>query len=1283
MSRYSPAEIERRRAARPQPTYPEALPVSARREEIARAIAAHPVVIVCGETGSGKTTQLPKICLELGRGCGGLIGHTQPRRIAARSVAARIAQELGRPLGTDVGYRVRFSDRSSREGYIRLMTDGILLAEIASDRDLRAYDTLIIDEAHERSLNIDFLLGYLRELVVRRPDLRVVVTSATIDAERFSRFFADAPVIEVSGRLYPVEVRYRSPAVREGRVPAASASGRDGVPRAASGVARPAASAREPEEGEERVQALLDAVDELARERPAAGPAAGDILVFLPGEREIREAAEALHRHHPRGFEILPLYARLSVEEQERVFRSGGQRRIVLATNVAETSLTVPGIGYVVDTGLARVKRYSFRSKVEQLQVEPVSQASARQRAGRCGRLGPGVCIRLYEEAELLSRPEHPDPEIQRSSIAAVILRMKSLGLAEIVDFPFIDPPSPRAVADGYQLLSELGALDAAGALTAVGRELARFPTDPRLARILVAARESGCLAEAMVLCAALSVQDPRERPFDRAEAADRAHAEFADPRSDFLSLLALWRFHADALAQRASRRKHAEAMQARFLSPRRLREWMDVHAQLAATVGELGWRVNETPATPEVLHRALLAGFIGQVGFRPDEGEGYVGARGIRFVPHPSSALRKAQPRWVFAAELVETTRLYARTLARTDPETVERVAGDRVRREHFDPHWDVERGTAVVWERVTLYGLTLVARRAVQYGRIDPAGAHRLFVREALAAGAWRPSGRPPAFLAHNERLLREVEALEHKARRRDVLVDPEIIAEFYAKRVPLEVHGVAAFERWRREAEAREPRLLFMDREDLMRHAAERVTVDRYPDRIEMAGERLALGYRFEPGHPLDGVTVRVPLPAINRIDPGQLDWLVPGLVREKVAACFKALPKALRRALVPVPDHVTRFLEWADSRPGGRGAFGTSLADYVRREAGTAPEEGGWCSRTLPAHLQMNYRIVDAAGEELACGRDLPALRERLTEAAQLAVSAADEGFERGGITRWDFGDLPATLAVGRGGRRFEACPGLEDQGDSVALRLFDTPAAAQRATRAAVVRLLRLAHREPVRMLEKRVRDQKEALLALRSVGGAEDWVEDLVGLIVDRAGIGDDELPRTAGAWEAQCARLRTRLPAVAEAALRSFATIGAAYLRVAPRLAQPPAAVARPAADARAQLGRLVYKGFMSTTPWDQLAHLPRYLKAIELRLDKYPGNPERDHRHAEAIGAFWRRLEARLTAREADGIDAGLRALRWQVEELRVSLFAQELRTPAPVSIKRLEKAWESLAA
>jgi ATP-dependent helicase HrpA len=1243
-------DLERRRANLPRPAYPDDLPVVARRAEIADAIAANQVVIVCGETGSGKTTQLPKICIELGRGVAGLIGHTQPRRIAARTVAARIASELKSPLGHAVGYKVRFSDRISPDSYVKLMTDGILLAETQGDRMLRAYDTLIIDEAHERSLNIDFLLGYVKRLLPRRPDLKVLVTSATIDAERFSRHFGRAPVIEVSGRTYPVEIRYR-PLAREGE---------DG-------------DEVEIEEG------ILDAVDELAR------IGNGDILVFLPGEREIRDAAEALRKHHPRGTEILPLYARLSFEEQARVFRPGSARRIVLATNVAETSLTVPGIHYVVDAGLARVNRYSFRNKVEQLQVERISRASANQRAGRCGRVAAGVCIRLYSEEDYAARPEYTDPEILRSSLASVILRMKALRIGDVEDFPFLEAPASRAIADGYQLLTELGAVDEGRALTEVGWQLARFPIDPRIARMVLAAKQEGSLAEVLVIAAALSVQDPRERPYERAEAADRAHEAFQDERSDFLSYLKLWAFFEEQLRHRKSNRKLAQLLHESFLSQRRLREWRDIHAQLAAVVGELGMHPNRAPAAYEQVHRALLAGLLGNIGCRTEEGGEYVGARGIKFSIFPGSVLRKAQPKWVLAAELAETTRLYARCVARIDPQWIEPVALHLVQRHYTDPHWEKERAMVAAWERVTLYGLTVVAKRRVNYGPINPQEAREIFLRRALAGGEYVT--RAP-FFEHNRRLAAEVQELEHKARRRDVLVDEETVFRFYDGIVPDGIHNGAAFERWRREQEQSNPHALYLTREYLMRHAASGITEAQFPETLRVGEADLKLKYRFDPGHPLDGITATVPLHLLNRLDAASFDWLVPGFVREKVTCCFKALPKALRRHLVPVPQQVTAFLEEPDSGSRSRDSaegpvpLADALARFVQRKAGVPVTAEVWERVELPQHLRMNFRVVDDAGRELATGRDLATLKAQLGQAAQLTFGRSETGIEREGIRAWDFGSLPGEISFTRNGRRLTGYPALVDEKDSVAIRLLDVKQAAEAATRAGVRRLMRFSLKEQLRRLEKSLGGFEQAALQLRSVASADMLRDDLIDAIADRAFIGEDPLPRTEKDFEAQLKRARTRLPAVSDGACRLHAAIAEEYQRLMLRLNDARGPSSRLVPELRAQLERLIHPGSLSATPWARLADLPRYLRAMQLRLDKFAANPERDAKHAAAIAELWARYEERLAKqKKAGAVDPRLEEFRWHMEELRVSLFAQELKTPYPVSFKRLDKIWNAM--
>ena len=1230
----------------PQPTYPDDLPVVARREDIARAITDNQVVIICGETGSGKTTQLPKICLELKRGVEGLIGHTQPRRIAARTVATRIAQELKSPLGQAVGYKVRFSDKVSPNTYIKLMTDGILLAETQGDPLLKRYDTIIIDEAHERSLNIDFLLGYLKRLLPRRPDLKVIVTSATIDAERFSTHFNGAPVIEVSGRMFPVEVHYRPLKTKDKTKDKAT-----------------------PQEAEDIEAAILDAVDDLARDRTG-----GDILVFLPGEREIRETAEALRKHHPAGTEILPLFARLSHEDQDRVFKPHGGRRIVLATNVAETSLTVPGIRYVIDAGLARVNRYSYRNKVELLQTEKISRASANQRAGRCGRVAAGVCIRLYDAEDFAARDEFTDPEILRTSLAAVILRMKALKIGDVEDFPFLEPPPPRMIADGYQLLAELGAVDDDNQLTKIGWQLAKFPIDPRISRMILAAKQENCLAEMLIIASALSVQDPRDRPLDRAEAADRAHQSFQDERSDFMAFLKIWKFFDDAIKHKKSNRKLIDECQAHFLSHRRLRELRDIHGQLAAVTGEMGLRDNEIPASYEQIHRALLAGLLGNLGFKNDEGE-YLGARGIKFTIFPGSVLRKAQPKWVMAGELVETQRLYARCVAKIDPDWIERIAGNMVKRHYFDPHWEKDRAMVTAYERVTLYGLTIVPKRSVHYGPIKPAEAREIFIRRALVEGDYQTSAK---FFSQNQMVIKEVQALENKARKRDVMVDEHSLFAFFDERVPVDIYNGAGFEAWRAEAEKQNPQLLCLTREYLMRHSAMDITEEQFPETLRVGEMSYKLRYRFEPGHALDGVTVTVPLHLLNTLEETPFDWLAPGMIRDKVAAYLKALPKNLRRNLFPLPEQVTAFLSASDTRK----PFTTALADFVRQRAGQPVAAAVWDGAEIPAHLKMNFRVIDDAGRELASGRDLAALQVQLGQAAQLTFSTAgktETGIERDNIKVWDCGDLPEQIAFTRAGRKLTGYPALVDERDSVAIRLFDVKQAADAAMRLGVTRLMRLALKEQMKQLEKNLRGFDQASMQLRSVEGVDDLREDVIAAITSRAFIGDDALPRSQKDYETQLKRARTRLPAVSEGACRLLAEIGAQYHQVSLALGTANGMLSRPANDIKAQLSRLIYKGFFAATPWEQLTHLPRYLQAMHRRLEKYPRDPARDGKHAASIADWCKRYEKLLEKQQKTGtVDARLHEFRWQLEELRVSLFAQELKTPYPISYKRLEKFW-----
>ena len=1238
----SKARCEQRRAALPVPSFPEELPVSARREELAGAIARHQVVIVCGETGSGKTTQLPKICLSLGRGVAGMIGHTQPRRIAARSVAARIAEELGTPLGQTVGYKVRFSDHTSPEAYVKVMTDGILLAETQHDRYLDQYDTLIIDEAHERSLNIDFLLGYLKQLLPKRPDLKVIITSATIDPQRFAEHFYDAPIIEVSGRTYPVEVRYR-PLLAEDE------DGRD----------------------RDLQQAILDAVDELGRiDR-------GDILIFLSGEREIRAAAEALRKHHPPHTEILPLYARLSAAEQNKVFQPHKGRRIVLATNVAETSLTVPGIRFVIDTGLARISRYSHRAKVQRLPIEPVSQASANQRAGRCGRVSAGVCVRLYSEEDFAGRPPFTAPEIQRSNLAAVILQMEVLGLGEVECFPLIDPPDSRLVKDGYQTLQELGAVDEARRLLPLGRDLARLPVDPRIGRMILAARQEQCLSEVLIIAAALAVQDARERPLEAQQAADQKHGRFADQRSDFLAYLKLWE-HYHEQARHLSNNKLRKYCRENFLSYVRLQDWRDIHSQLLGLLKPMGYRLNQQPADYAPIHRALLSGLLGNIGSKGEERD-YLGARGSKFHIFPGSALFKKAPKWLVAAELVETTRLYARIVAKIEPEWVEQLAPHLVKHHYFDPHWEKSQQAVMGYERVSLYGLPLIPRRKVHYGRIDPKLSRELFIRGALVAGEY--DTRAP-FFAHNQAAIRDVEEMEHKARRRDILVDEQTLFEFYYERIPVDVCDGRSFERWRKQAERDDPKLLLLTKDYLMQRRAAEVSIEQFPDHLDVSGMRLPLSYHFEPGHSLDGVTLTVPLALLNQLPPERLQWLVPGLLRDKIIALLKGLPKALRRNFVPAPNFADACLQ---SVTPEEGALHQVLTRQLLRMTGVTVPSDAWQEAALPPHLRMNIKVVAADGETvIAMGRDLARLRsEQGEQAAATFAQLPSSDFERDLVTEWDFGDLPEQVEFQRHGMSLIGYPALVEEDNGVALRLLDSPAKAEGALRGGVRRLYMLQARERIKYLEKNLPGIQEMCLHYAGVGDCAALKADLITAIAEQAFLADRSVPRSAKQFEELKEAGLTRLIPVANELCAWVAETLALHHALAKRLkgAVKPAWL-KSLGDIQEQLRHLIYPGFVTATPYGQLRHLSRYLKAVELRLAKLEQHARRDAPLLAQLmplwQAYWRRAEKQ---RKLGIADPTLEEYRWLLEELRVSLFAQELKTAVPVSVKRLQRQWTAI--
>ena len=1668
----------------PKPEFDNTLPVHEKLDEIKKAIAENQVTIICGETGSGKTTQLPKICLELGRGAAGLIGHTQPRRLAARSVAERIAEELKSEIGSAVGYKVRFTDHTSRDACVKLMTDGILLAETQTDRYLAAYDTIIIDEAHERSLNIDFLLGYLKQLLPRRPDLKVIITSATIDAERFSQHFNGAPVLEVSGRTYPVEILYR-----------------------------PLTSKDEDDAEVELTDAIVDAADELARHGE------GDILVFLPGEREIREAAEALRKSTlRRNDEILPLFARLSHAEQHKIFHpSGAKRRIVLATNVAETSLTVPGIKYVIDTGLARVKRYSARAKVEQLHVEKISQAAARQRSGRCGRVSAGVCIRLFSEEDFNSRPEFTDPEIVRSNLAAVILRMASLNLGDVAAFPFLEMPDSRYINDGFQVLLELGAVNEHNRLTRLGEQMARLPIDPKIARILLAAKKHDCMAEILVIASALSIQDPRERPLEARDAAAKAHERFTDKQSDFLAYLNIWDSFQRERDKGLSNKQLVQWCRQYFLSYLRMREWRELHHQLAQTAIEMGLTTKEAAfrRPPEVrqltssenagdqdlsaklkqkqldkkqhraqiraakeagyeqIHRALLTGLIANVGMKSPDGNDYTGARGSRFHLFPASALFKAKPKWVMAAELVETTRLYARDVAVIQPEWIEQEAPHLVRYHYFEPHWEQKRGEVVASERVTLYGLTVLPRRPVSYGKVAPEEAREIFIRGALVA---QESNLQTAFFAHNKKLIKEITELEHKSRKQDVLVDDEALFAFYHERLPdfytadavsdglhpanpqqtapspvgegwgegktvaiqtnfsataasplpqereqstavstvsgslksstatfrirpathndaaqiaelfrravlhieashysdsekaawiqgadnaafwqkriergcirlaaqndrilgfieylpeqnhldclftdpvhqqqgvasallsavlpqadadktvtadvsaaalpffkkqgfilqhqnqiqrnglvlinyrmilqtdsidaaaqtnfsaatanplpnplpqereqgatastlsddpkaqrlpenslcyadgqpillgdrvtidgkqwhgkivaliaeqqcdpsigsaeewatlqsgvmaqfdeaglvhypdaetagelillaradaadvlksqkdnrvrepssrtlqnvsddpkpkkqpalpkvrlkpLPLADIRTFQAWLKTAERDNPRLLFLSRDDLMQHAAAHITEEQFPKFWQTADGKFKLSYRFEPHHPLDGVTMTVPLTVLNRLHAPSLEWLVPGMLREKIQLLIKALPKQIRRICVPVPDFITKFFE---SNPDRQAAIIPQLAHFIAKSAGDMRileqiDQDAWAAQELPEHCYLNLRIIDDGGQELAMGRDLIQIQQQLGKAAATTFRDNTQEFERDNVTAWDIGTLPESIKFARGKQQLTGYLGLQKEKDGrIALRLFDTSAAAEQAHRLGVIELMKLQLKEQVKDLNKGIQGFTQAAMLLKHIN-ADTLRDDLTQAVCDRAFIGEDELPRNEKAFKEQIKRARSRLPAVKEALSRYLQETAAAYAELNGKLGKHPLTHLL-----RQRLQTLLAAGFATRTPWAQWPRLPIYLKAMTLRLEKYSSNPARDAAREADIQELEQMWQEKTDGLVKQGLPVSddLAAFKWMIEELRVSLFAQELKTPYPVSVKRLLKEWEGL--
>ncbi|WP_017973679.1 ATP-dependent RNA helicase HrpA [Actinopolyspora halophila] len=1253
--------VTRRRERVPELNYPPELPVTQRREDLLTAIRDNQVVVVAGETGSGKTTQLPKMCLELGRGVLGSVGHTQPRRLAARTVAERLAAELDTEVGGPVGYQVRFTERANEDTLVKQMTDGILLAEIQRDALLRRYDTLIIDEAHERSLNIDFILGYLKRILPKRPDLKVIITSATIDPERFSEHFGEAPIVEVSGRTYPVEVRYR-----------------------------PLVDDSDELEDVERDQttAIGEAVDELCAEGP------GDILVFLSGEREIRDTAEALEQRKPPRTEVLPLYARLSSAEQQRVFQRHSHRRVVLATNVAETSLTVPGIKYVVDPGTARISRYSYRTRVQRLPIEPVSQASANQRKGRCGRESEGICIRLYSEQDFLARQEFTDPEILRTNLASVILRMTSLGLGEVASFPFVQPPDKRQITDGVNLLHELGALDRPSKqgdqrLTRIGGKLAQLPIDPRLARMIVEAENNGCVHETMVIAAALSIQDPRERPAEHQQAADQQHARFTVKHSDFLGYLSLWRYLREQRDELSSN-QFRKMCRNEYLNYLRIREWQDLYSQLRQVVNSLDVSVNDQDADEDRVHQSLLAGLLSHIGLKDTERKSdsgkrgqseYLGARGAKFAIFPGSALFKKQPQWVMAAELVETSKLFARTVARVEPSWIERLGGHLVKRHHSEPHWEKDKGAVMAYERVTLYGVPLVAGRKVNYGRIEPELCRELFIRHALVEGEWDTRHE---FFHTNRRLLAEVEELEQRARRRDIVVDDDTLYEFYDQRVGSEVVSARHFDTWWKKVRREQPDLLTFPRSLLFNETSAAVTDSDYPDFWQQGRHNLALSYQFEPGADADGVTVHVPVSVLNQLSPAGFDWQIPGLREELVIALLKTLPKQLRREFVPVPDHARAALARATPREK---PLLEALSEELRRMTGVRVPLEAWDPQRVPDHLRMTFRVVEGqspGGDErvLAESKDLSELADRLRPQLRAEISAAAETIERHGLRDWDFGELPATFEQQRNGQVVKAYPALVDEGDSVGIRAFDSAEEQRQAQWRGIRRLVLLKVPSPVKYLQRQLSNSSKLVFGRSPHGDQTALFEDCIACAADGLIEQFGGPPNGEEGFARLVERVRAGLNETAAHVVSRVERILTEQQRVEAELGEVRGLSAHAAEDIRTQLDNLVHPGFVTETGLRRLGDVRRYLQAISYRLRKVAHHPQRDRELMDRVGEVERRYQEMLDSL-GPGKPAGqqLRAIGWMIEELRVSYFAQELGTPHSISEKRIHRAMDKI--
>eukprot|EP00003_Mantamonas_plastica_P012695 TRINITY_DN2264_c0_g1_i1.p1 TRINITY_DN2264_c0_g1~~TRINITY_DN2264_c0_g1_i1.p1 ORF type:complete len:1312 (-),score=155.84 TRINITY_DN2264_c0_g1_i1:14049-17984(-) len=1240
------AKVKARQALRKPVTFPDGLPVSARVDDIREAIDKHQVVIIAGETGSGKTTQIPKICLEAGRGTRGLIGHTQPRRIAARSVAARIAEELGEQTGQQIGYQVRFTDTTSEQSRVKVMTDGILLAEVQHDRFLDRYDTLIIDEAHERSLNIDFLLGYLKQLLPKRPDLKVIITSATIEVERFSEFFNKAPIIEVSGRTYPVDIRYRP------------------------------LTGDDDDRDQGWTDGVVQALDEIEQHERAEKQPPGDVLVFLPGEREIRNLSKVLRHVDLKHTEILPLYSRLSNQEQNRVFQSHRGRRIVLSTNVAETSLTVPGIRYVIDTGVARISRYSVRSKIQRLPIEAVSQASANQRAGRCGRVAPGICFRLYDETDFINRPEYTDPEILRTNLASVILQMATSGLGEIRHFPFLEAPDRRQVNDGYKLLEELSAVDGQRKVTKLGRTMARLPLDPRLARMLVTAADLGSLSETLVIIAGLSVQDPRERPQDKQQAADQAHAPFNDKESDFVTLLNIWNFYEEQ-RQELSQNQLKKLCQKNFLSWMRMREWRDIHRQLTLICREQKLAINKDVASYDKLHKAILAGLLGQVAVKVEKRE-YLATRNRKVMIFPGSKVGKTGPKWIVATEIVETSKVFARMVASIQPEWIEPLAGHVVKRHYFEPHWEQKRAQVMGYEKVSLYGLDVVPKRRIAYSKIDPKECRNLFIRRALVEGDYQSKA---PFIARNRELLDTVENLEKKTRRRDLLVDDETLVQFYEKRLPEDIVSGRHFESWWKGLTAEGLKGLELTEEDILQRPLDSGAAEQYPDYLEWEGVRYPLSYEFEPTSERDGVTLQVPLMALKQIPSRRIEWIVPGLLREKCIALVKGLPKSLRRNFVPVPDFVDAAL--ANMQPSNE-PLALQLGEQLRRMTGVRIDPEAWSDAELPRYLRMNVRVMGDKGKVLAESRDTSSLQDRLEGKAEAALasvaSTKSDSQQTGDYPDWQFGTIPQSVQTEKGGMQVTVYLALEDLGRNVReIRCLDR-LTAEDETRKAIARLIINRFGKTLDGLERKLPRFKQSALMFSPVGQAKVLLDDLLLSSVIQHFL-SAELPRSAEAFDRVFDVHRGDfIPALEQADERLYQAMSG-YQKVAKQLkGKINLALANSMADIKFQLENLVYPGFLVSTPATWLEQFGRYFEAALVRLEKMPREIGKEREFLHTIEPLWSRYANKRDELQRQGVrDPELVLYRWMLEEFRVSFFAQQLGTAMTVSAKRLDKQWE----